>query len=169
MQHQATTIAAEPGSRPAQAHASCPFISGPAALSRPALIASWVLQLTVAGIFLQTLFFKFTAAPESVEIFTKLGMEPWGRLGSGAAELLAAILLLWPRFVSLGAALALGVISGAIMSHLTVLGISVRDDGGLLFGMALLVFAASAAVALLRRRQLALWVARLRARLTSAR
>src|SRR5258707_10230054 len=89
-----------------------------------------------AVILLQTLFFKFTGAPESVYIFTKVGLEPWGRIGSGVAELIAAILLIAPSFPWLGAGLALGVMGGAIMSHLTVLGIVVKDDGGLLFGLA---------------------------------
>jgi putative oxidoreductase len=74
---------------------------------------------------LQTLFFKFTAPPESVYIFTKVGVEPWGRIGSGIAELIAAILLFVPGLTWLGAALALGIMGGAVLSHLTVLGIEV--------------------------------------------
>ena len=108
-------------------------------------IASWVLQLVVAVILLQTLFFKFTAAAESVYIFSTLGAEPWGRIGSGVVELIAAILLLLPSTITIGAGLALVVIVGAIFSHLTVLGIEVQGDGGLLFFLALTVFIASAA------------------------
>jgi uncharacterized membrane protein YphA (DoxX/SURF4 family) len=111
--------------------------------SRNLSIVSWVCRLVAAAILLQTLFFKFTAAPESVYIFTKVGLEPWGRIGSGVVELIAAILLFVPRCTWLGAGLALGVMGGAIMSHLTVLGIVVQDDGGLLFGLALIVAAAS--------------------------
>ena len=107
-------------------------------------IVSWVLRITAAVILLQTLFFKFTAAPESVYIFTKVGAEPWGRIGSGVVELIAAILLLTPRYTWLGSALALGVMAGAIVSHLTVLGIEVQGDKGLLFGLALTVFVATA-------------------------
>jgi hypothetical protein len=110
--------------------------------ARTASILGWICRLVAAAILLQTLFFKFTAAPESVYIFTKVGLEPWGRLGSGVVELIAAILLFVPRCTWLGAGLALGVIGGAIMSHLTVLGIVVQDDGGLLFGLALIVAAA---------------------------
>lgn len=109
------------------------------------------MQLAAAGILAQTLFFKFTAAEESVYIFTKLGMEPWGRIGSGVAELFAAVLLLNPRTAWLGALLALGVITGAIGSHLTKLGIVVKDDGGLLFGLACVVFVCSLGVLALRR------------------
>jgi len=90
-------------------------------------------QLVAAAILFQTLFFKFSAAPESVYIFTTLGIEPWGRLGSAVAELIAVILLLWPRFAALGALLGLGMMSGAILSHLTKLGIVVQDNGGTLF------------------------------------
>jgi putative oxidoreductase len=115
---------------------------------------SWVAQLVVAGILLQTLYFKFTAAPESVYIFSTLGLEPVGRIGSGIAELIAAVLLLVPATAALGALLALGVIAGAIGSHLTVLGIEVQGDGGLLFGLALVVLVGSALVLWLRRAEL---------------
>jgi len=103
------------------------------------IVAAWICKVVAAVILLQTLFFKFTAAPESVYIFTKVGIEPWGRIGSGLVELMAAILLFVPGFTWLGAGLALGVIGGAIMSHLTLLGIEVQGDGGLLFGLAVLV------------------------------
>ena len=122
---------------------------------------SWTLQIVVAAILAQTLFFKFTAAPESVHIFSTLGLEPVGRIGSGIAELLAAVLLLVPATVVLGALLALGVIAGAIASHLGPLGIEVLGDGGLLFGLACVVFVSSAAVLWLRRRELPIVGARL--------
>ena len=115
---------------------------------------SWVLQLSVAVILLQTLYFKFTGAEESVYIFSTLGMEPWGRYLSGIAELMAAALLLIPGFAPFGALLSLGVISGAIVSHLTVLGIEVRGDGGLLFALAVIVFVCSLAIVAIRWREL---------------
>ncbi|MDZ4865667.1 MAG: DoxX family protein [Gemmatimonadota bacterium] len=120
-------------------------------LTRNAAIMSWICQLVAAAILLQTLYFKFTGAPESVYIFTTLGLEPWGRIGSGVVELIAAILLLIPATAGFGAVLALGVISGAIMSHLTKLGIEVQGDGGLLFGLAITVFVTSLIVGWLRR------------------
>lgn len=110
----------------------------------------------VAAVLFQTLFFKFTGAEESVYIFTALGMEPWGRIGSGLAELVAVVLLLWPGRAVYGALLALGVISGALVSHLTRLGIEVRGDGGLLFGLALLVFVGSLLILALHRREIPL-------------
>ena len=116
-------------------------------------IASWVLQVIVASILFQTLFFKFTGAEESKYIFSKLGMEPVGRIGSGFAELIAVILLLHPRTVTIGAVLSLAVISGAIVSHLTRLGIVVKDDGGLLFALAVTCFLGSAAILIIRRGQ----------------
>ena len=123
-------------------------------ISKSMRIASWALQVIAAAILGQTLFFKFTAAPESVYIFSKLGAEPWGRIGSGLVELLAVILLLTPRGAAVGAVLALGVIGGAILSHLTRLGIAVQGDGGLLFGLVLAVFASSAGVLAIRRREI---------------
>lgn len=119
-------------------------------------ILSWVLQLTVAGILLQTLFFKFTGAEESVYIFSTLGVEPWGRIGSGVVELVAAVLLLVPATAPFGALLTMGLMVGAIGSHLTVLGIEVRGDGGLLFGLAVTAFIGSAIVLLIRRAQVPL-------------
>jgi hypothetical protein len=120
-------------------------------LSRTATIVSWVAQIIVAAILAQTLFFKFTGAAESRYIFSTLGIEPWGRYASGVAELIAVMLLLNPRTAALGGLLAMGVISGAILSHLAKLGIEVQGDGGLLFGLACLVFVASAVVLFLRR------------------
>jgi len=102
-------------------------------------IVSYVARVVAAAILVQTLFFKFTGAPESVEIFTRVGMEPVGRIGSGVAELIAAILLLIPGTGWLGAGLGLAVMVGAIGAHLTVLGIEVAGDGGLLFGLAVVV------------------------------
>lgn len=115
------------------------------------LIASWALRLIVAGILLQTLFFKFAAAPESVYIFTQIGLEPVGRIGSGIAELIFAVLLLIPRTVWMGALGSMGVISGAILAHLTGLGIEVQGDGGLLFALAVVVFVGSGVILWLHR------------------
>ena len=123
-------------------------------LTKTRKIASWMVRLTAAIILLQTLFFKFTGAPESVYIFTKVGMEPWGRYGSGVAELIAAILLMSSCHCWLGALLALGIMGGAIMSHLTVLGIVVQDDGGLLFGLAVTVAVCSLITLALHRQQI---------------
>jgi uncharacterized membrane protein YphA (DoxX/SURF4 family) len=122
-------------------------------------IISWVCRIAVAIILLQTLYFKFTGAEESKYIFTTLmgaQFEAYGRIGSGIVELIAAVLLLIPATAWLGALLALGTISGAIFSHLTKLGIVVKDDGGLLFGLAIAVFVASAFLLLVHRKELPL-------------
>jgi hypothetical protein len=123
-------------------------------LSRKQNIASWILQIIVAVILLQTLFFKFSGAAESVYIFSALGAEPWGRYASGVVELIASVLLLVPRTVAIGALLSLGTISGAIMAHLTRLGIALTpvNDNGELFALALVVFVASAMILLIHRR-----------------
>jgi hypothetical protein len=125
---------------------------------------AWFLRVPVALILLQTLFFKFTGAPESVHIFETVGMEPFGRYASGVVELVAAVLLLVPgaRHAALGALLALGVIAGAIFFHLTKLGIEVAGDGGLLFGMAIFVFLGALIVLVLHRRGLVEWLPRVR-------
>jgi len=131
--------------------------------SRTLTLTSWLCQLVAAGILLQTLFFKFTAAPESVYIFTTLGAEPVGRIASGIAELIAAILLLVPATASLGAVLAMGVMAGAIVSHVTILGIAVRGDGGLLFTLAITVFVCACAVLVIHRTELPIVGPRFRA------
>jgi len=122
----------------------------------PSSILSWVLRLTSVGILLQTLFFKFTGAAESVYIFRTLGLEPWGRIGTGIIELVASALILYTPTVAIGALLELGVISGAIVSHLTQLGIRIEavGDKGELFALALSVFVASAGLVWMHRRQL---------------
>lgn len=103
---------------------------------------SWLLRTLVAIVFLQTLYFKFTAHPDSVHIFSALGAEPYGRIGLGIIELITSFLILLPRTKLLGIFLSFGIISGAIFSHLLVLGIHVEGDGGSLFVLALIVFAA---------------------------
>jgi hypothetical protein len=123
---------------------------------KAAVIISWILQVIAALILLQTLFFKFTGAKESVYIFSKIGMEPWGRIGSGVAELAVAALLLIPRTVPYGAVGAVGIMAGAIIAHLTILGISVEGDGGFLFALALIVFTAGVALIVMHRRELPL-------------
>ena len=125
--------------------------------SKRAILFFWSLRILAAIILLQTLFFKFSAAEESVYIFSTLGMEPWGRIGSGVIELIASILLLIPRTTAIGAVLGLGVMSGALFFHLTRLGIVVRDDHGQLFIYALLVFFSCAILAWSFRRQLLLF------------
>ena len=117
-------------------------------------IGIWILRLVAAVILLQTLYFKFSAAPESIYIFSKLGMEPWGRIGTGILELIAGTLLLIPATTLFGALLATGLMTGAIFFHITKLGIIVQDDGGQLFIYALLVFVSSIALIIIYRNDL---------------
>lgn len=126
-------------------------------MSSTLTVISWACRVIVAVILLQTLFFKFTGAEESKYIFTTLmgaEFEAYGRIGSGVTELIAAVLIVLPKTSWLGAFIALGTISGAIMSHLTMLGIVVQGDGGLLFGLALTVFVLSGVLLLIHRREL---------------
>lgn len=116
--------------------------------------ASWIAQIVAAVILGQTLLFKFSGAQESVELFEQLGAEPWGRWAVGTFEALAVLLLLVPRTAALGGLAAVGLMVGALGSHLTVLGIEHDGDGGLLFALALVTLLAGATVAWLRRREL---------------
>ncbi len=116
-------------------------------------ISIWILRLLAAIILLQTLFFKFTAAEESIYIFTQIGMEPWGRIGIGVMELIAALLILYPKTTPFGALLAIGLMAGAIFFHLTKLGIVVKNDGGQLFVYAVMVLTASAVLLVIYRQE----------------
>ncbi|MEM1184027.1 MAG: DoxX family protein [Planctomycetota bacterium] len=139
--------------------------SRPTGLSLPAKVGTWLAQIGAAAILGQTLFFKFTGAPETVALFNTVGLGDAGRFGTAALELVAVVLLLIPRTAWAGALVALGVISGAIMSHFTKLGISIDAaalnepaleplNGPSLFVMAVVVFVASAVVLVIRRGQL---------------
>ncbi len=113
----------------------------------------WLLRIIAAVILLQTLYFKFTGQPESVELFTALGMEPWGRIGTGIAELIAAVLLLIPRTTLLGAILGLGLMSGALFFHLTKLGINFGGDA-VLFVYAVITFLCCSALIIIYRKNI---------------
>lgn len=117
-------------------------------------ILSWGLRIIAALIMLQTLYFKFSGAEESIYIFTQMQIEPWGRIATGVAELVAAILLLYPSTIAIGAVMGVGIMSGALLSHLAVLGIEVKEDGGQLFLYALLVWVSCVILVWMNRVQL---------------
>lgn len=112
----------------------------------------WVLRLLAAVIMISTLYFKFTAHPQSVQLFTQLGMEPWGRIGTGVFELIASLLILYPRTTGFGAGLGLGLMGGALFFHLTKLGVKFDGDYGL-FTEALLAFVCCAVLLIVYRNQ----------------
>ncbi|MEE1963985.1 DoxX family protein [Allomuricauda taeanensis] len=116
-----------------------------------------LLRIVPAIILLQTLYFKFSAAPESVFIFETLGLEPYGRIGLGVVELITAMLLLVPRTTWIGALLGMGIMAGALFSHITTLGVVVQDDDGTLFIMALITFLCCLALAWTQRDQIPLF------------
>ncbi|TPN81670.1 DoxX family protein [Aquimarina algicola] len=113
-----------------------------------------LLQIVVAIILLKTLMFKFMAHPESVYIFKKVGLEPYGRIGTGITECIAGVLLLIPKTVWIGATISLGIIGGAIMMHLTKLGIEVNNDKGILFAIAVLTFILSGVILWIKRKEI---------------
>lgn len=121
---------------------------------KPITIILWVLRLLAAAIMLQTLFFKFSGSEESVYIFSTIGMEPWGRIGTGIVELVASILIVVPRTTAVGALLAIGLMGGALFFHITTLGIEVMGDGGQLFIYALIVLFSSLVLLLVYQSQI---------------
>ncbi|HZH64419.1 MAG TPA: DoxX family protein [Flavisolibacter sp.] len=118
------------------------------------VIVFLALRVIAAVILLQTLFFKFTASEELVYIFSTPGLEPRGRMASGIVELIAAILILYPRTTGIGALLGIGVMTGALFFHLTKLGIEVKGDAGQLFIYALIVLIACTLLVLKYRNEL---------------
>ena len=119
-------------------------------------IISWAAQIVAAIIMLQTLYFKFSGAEESIYIFTTVGIEPWGRYGTGIAELIASVFLIIPRTSWAGAAMGIGIMAGAIFTHLTLLGISVMNDNGYLFVLALVTLLACILILFIRKHQVPL-------------
>lgn len=116
-------------------------------------VISWILRITAATILLQTLYFKFTGHPESVELFTKLGVEPWGRIGTGIIELITSILLLLPATVFVGAFMGIGLMFGAILLHITIIGIESKGDGGQLFMLAVIEIILCTIISILHKKQ----------------
>jgi len=112
------------------------------------------LRVITAIILLQTLRFKFTAHPNSIYIFQKVGMEPTGRIIVGAMELVASVWLLIPKTIWAGALLTTGIIGSAIFLHLTKLGVKVNNDGGLLFGIPILTFILSTTILYIHRKKI---------------
>ena len=123
-----------------------------------------LLRLVAAGILLQTLFFKFTGAEESIYIFSTLGVEPYGRYFAGFSELIAAILILLPATQAIGALMASGIMAGALLSHVLFLGIEVKGDGGLLFILAIVVLVSSLVVLAQSKQQIFSLLGRLKAK-----
>ena len=123
-------------------------------MTKGAKIISWITAIVSSIIMLQTLYFKFTAAPESVYIFSQLGLEPFGRIGVGVAELIASLLLIIPKSRFFGALISIGLMMGAVIGHLTILGINVMNDGGYLFTLCLIVIVNCLICLSLERKQL---------------
>jgi len=116
-------------------------------------ILAWALRLVAAIIMLQTLYFKFTGHEQSVRLFTELGMEPWGRIGTGVFELIASALILYPRTTGWGAGLGAGLMAGALFFHLTKLGIKFDGDYGL-FTLAVIAFVCCLLLLIMFRQQI---------------
>lgn len=117
-------------------------------------IITIIIKLIAVVILLQTLYFKFTGAEESIYIFSKLNAEPYGRIGSGIIELIASVLILIPRTTLIGALMGLGTMAGAIISHLFVLGIEVQNDGGELFALAIITFVCCAVLVVVNKNKI---------------
>ena len=122
-------------------------------LSKKEKVISWICQVVAAIIMLQTLYFKFSGSEESVFIFSTLNIEPWGRFGTGIAELIASVLLLIPATCWLGALIGIGIMGGALVSHLTILGIEVKGDGGYLFFLGIIVLITCLIIVFIRRKE----------------
>jgi hypothetical protein len=133
----------------------------------PRLYIKWALSAYIAFVFVQSLFFKFTGSVESVYIFSTLRdwsgialFEPVGRWLIGGCELIASILLFVPRMRVFGAAMAIGIMTGAIYFHLfTPLGTNILGDGGELFSLACGVWISGWVILLLSTDEVMNWIA----------
>ena len=85
-------------------------------------VGLWILQIGAAGMFLMVGFFKLSGDPQMVGLFDAIGLGQWFRYVNGSLEVLGAILLLFPRLSGLGALLLVGVMLGAVPTHLFVVG-----------------------------------------------
>ena len=136
-------------------------------------VSLWVLSAYIAVVFVQSLFFKFTGAPESIYIFSTLRdwsgialFEPAGRWIIGLCELTASILLFVPRTRIFGAALAIGIMTGAIFFHLfSPIGVVILGDGGELFTLACGVWISGWIILALSLGEIRDWVAFVRGEL----
>lgn len=124
-------------------------------MNKPTQYLLWAAKGVASVLMLQSLYFKFQAAPVSIYIFSTVGIEPWGRIGTGIIELIASALILIPRTSWIGAGIGLGVMAGAILAHLTVLGIEVQNDGSRLFFYAIAIAAGCATILYITRQR---WV-----------
>lgn len=114
-------------------------------------IISWVAQIVVVAILGQTLYHKFTDAPEVVELFSKMGMGPFGYKLTGLLELVACLLLLTPQAAIWGAILSWGIMSGAVIGHITKIGF--QGEFGVMGGMAIAAWLLSMLIIFARRHQ----------------
>jgi putative oxidoreductase len=85
-------------------------------------VGLWILQIGAAGMFLMVGFFKLSGDPRMVGLFDAIGLGQWFRYVTGSLEVLGALLLLIPRLSGLGALLLMGVMLGAVPTHLFVVG-----------------------------------------------
>lgn len=121
---------------------------------QPSAIIQWILRIIASLIMLQTLYYKFSGSAESVYIFSQMNMEPWGRYATGMAELVASLLILYKPTTAIGSFFAVGIMSGALLSHAFVLGVEVMEDHGLLFLYALIVWVAAILLLWIEREKL---------------
>ena len=121
-------------------------------MKNKAYIFSWVAQLIAVVIMGQTLFFKFTGHPETIAIFEEKLNMPGGQYVIGIAELIACILLLIPTSVAYGALLGAGLMTGAIIGHITHIG---WEGNHLTLGiMAIITLVSCISVLIIRRKEL---------------
>ncbi len=121
---------------------------------QPSQALLWIIRVVASLIMLQTLYYKFSGSTESVYIFSQMNMEPWGRYATGIAELVASLLILYKPTTVIGSFFAVGIMSGALLSHAFVLGIEVMGDHGLLFLYALIVWVAAILLLWIEREKL---------------
>jgi len=108
-------------------------------------IMTWILIIPTVLILIYNAYVKLSSSPGAIQLFTGLGLEPYGRLLLGATEIFAALLIVYPPTMKYGAVLGVILMSGVILIHLTKLGIALGGDYSF-FIMGIVAFCCSAAL-----------------------
>ena len=97
-------------------------VSGAKTTGKAMNIILWVLQIGAAAMFLMAGSLKLAGGEQVVGMFNSIGLGQWFRYLTGAMEVAGALMLLIPRLSGVGALLLVGVMIGAVITHLFVIG-----------------------------------------------
>jgi putative oxidoreductase len=112
-----------------------------ASRGRVGLVALWLVQVAVAGMFLFVGGLKLTGAPPMVALFDAIGVGQWFRYVTGSIEVVSGLALLVPSLAPFGALLLVPTMVCAIATHLFIVGGSALPATVLLAGLLAILWA----------------------------